>query len=171
MAELPRRSGTRRRVVAIVALWTIVMVAVSFASGCYGHNCDGDVQIFGRNAGEGRLLSPDVWESSPIDGVWIPFPRQRAWVFEIHEFGDRVPFEVSPYVSAQADPNHEPGGNFTNGAGNLAEISGIDKGHVVVRNGTCADYFLRVVVEAAPRPPTASIPETTDAGGDAEAGP
>jgi hypothetical protein len=160
-----------RRVVAIVVLWAIVMAAVSFVAGCYGHNCDGDVQVFGRNPGEGRLLSADMWESGPIDGNWIPFPRQRAWVFEIHDFGDRLPAEITPYVSAQANPSHEVGGNFTQAGGNLAEISGIDKGRVVVRNGTCADYFVRVVVQSPPRPPNAVVPEPTDAGTDAETGP
>ena len=46
------------RVVAVVTLWVVVMVAVAFASGCYGHNCDGNALVFGRDPGEGRLLEP-----------------------------------------------------------------------------------------------------------------
>ena len=160
------------RVVASVALWTVVMGAVSFAAGCYGHICDGDVQVFGRNPGEGRLFTADKWESGAIDGAWLPFPKQRAWIFDLHELGGRTPVVVTPYVSAQADPDHEAGGNFTIAAGNLAEISATNPDQVVVHNGTCADYFLRVVVEAAPRAPSASVPTPIpDAGGDAEAGP
>lgn len=164
---------SRKRVAAAVALFFVVMGSVSLASGCYGHNCDGDVLVWGRNAGEGRLLSADLYESSPIDGVWLDFPKQRAWIFDLHDLGDRVPQVITPYVSAQADPNHEPGGNFAVAAGNLAEISGVTKGQVVVHNGTCADYFLRVTVQAAPLAPSASIPPspTPDAGNDAETGP
>jgi hypothetical protein len=148
-----RRRNPSRRVVAIVTLWVVVMVAVGFASGCYGHNCDGDIQVFGRNAGEGRLLSADLWESSPVDGVWLDFPKQRLWIFDLHDLGDRVPQVIIPYVSAQADPSHE-GGNFTIAAGNLAEISGVGNNQVVIHNGTCADYFLRLTVQAAPRAST-----------------
>jgi hypothetical protein len=111
------RKPTRKRVMAIVGLWAIVMGAVSLASGCYGHTCDGDAVVFGRNPGEGRLFSADKWESGAIDGVWLDFPKQRAWIFDLHELGGRAPTLVTPYVSAQADPSHESG-NFTIAAGN-----------------------------------------------------
>jgi hypothetical protein len=163
---------SRKRVAAAVALFFVVMGSVSLASGCYGHNCDGDVVVFGANPNEGRLVSADMWESTPIDGVWLEFPKQRLWIFNLHDLGDRVPQLITPYVSAQADPNHEPGGNFALAAGNLAEISGVGKGQVVIHNGTCADYFLHVTVQAAPLPPSASIPPSPpDAGNDAETGP
>lgn len=166
------RKPSRKRVVAIVSLWAFVMGAVSFASGCYGHNCDGDVQSWGGNPGEGRLLDADLWESNAIDGVWLAFPKQRLWIFDLHELGARVPADITPYVSAQADPNHEAGGNFTIAAGNLAEISGVGHGQVAIHNGTCADYFLRLTVSAPAQPPIASVPViSTDAGTDADASP
>lgn len=176
MADVAAGPSARKRTFAVVALWTGVMIAVSFASGCYGHNCEGDFQIFGVNPGEGHMLSADVWESGPMDGVWLPFPKQRAWFFSLPDLGDRNPQIVIPYVSAEEDPNHSPGGNFTIAAGNLAEISGIDKGRVVVHNGTCADYYIRVVVQAAPAGADASADAATDAaatdaGTDAETGP
>jgi hypothetical protein len=172
MAERAKRKSSRR-VVALVALWAVVMISVGFASGCYGHNCDGNVLVFGHDPGEGRLLSPDVWESNPIDGIWLDFPRQRAWIFDLHELGDRTPQVITPYVSAQADPQHEPGGNFTIAAGNLAELSGVTNDQVVVHNGTCADYFLRVTVQAAPRSSTSSTSSTSspDSGADSGANP
>ena len=169
------RKPTSTRVIALVSLWAVVMVAMGFASGCYGHNCDGDIVVYGRAPGEGHLLNADTWESTPVETRWLDFPRARFWIFEMKDLGDRYPEIITPYVSAQHDPTHEEGGNFTNAAGNLAEISGIDKGRVAIHNGTCADYSLRLVVQAAPRPPatpSASIPTgTPDAGGDAEAGP
>ena len=159
MAER-RRS---RRVVGLVTLWMVVMVGVGSASGCYGHNCDGDVKVFGHELGEGHLASADLWESSPVDGVWLPFPKQRLWIFDLHDLGDRTPFNVTPYVSAQENPNLE-GGNFTIAAGNLAEISGVVNDQVVIHNGTCADYFLRLTVQAAPRAPTSSTTSSPDSG-------
>jgi hypothetical protein len=63
-------------------------------------------------------------------------------------------------VSAQASPNTEVGGNSTIAAGNLAEISGVVNDQVAIHNGTCADYFLRLTVQAAPRAPTSSTPST-----------
>jgi hypothetical protein len=160
VAEARPKRAPRPRVVALVTLWVVVMVAVAFASGCYGRNCDGSVLVFGHDPGEGRLISPDLWESNPIDGIWLDFPKQRAWIFDLHDLGDRVPQKITPYVSAQADPNHEPGGNFALAAGNLAEISGVQNDQVIIHNGTCADYFLYLTVEAAPRAPTSSTPST-----------
>ena len=150
-------------------LWAVVSGAVVAIAGCYGHNCDGDVVNYGRGADEGRLLDANTWESSPIDGRWLDFPKQRAWVFDLHELGDRAPALVLPYVSAQADPLHEGGSNFTLGSGNLTEISGADKGHVTIHNGTCADYYLRLVVVAAPEPsaPSPTAPSAADASTDA----
>ena len=147
---------SRARLLAAVSLWSIVTASVAAASGCYGRICDGDVQFYGRNPGEGRLIGPDEWESSPIDGKWLPFPRQRAWVFQATALGDRVPHDIIPYISAQETPNTDPGGNFTHGAGNLAEIFGIGNGQFIVKNGTCADYYIRVTAEAPPRPPAAA---------------
>ena len=166
--------GARARVVAVVALWAAVMGGVGLV-GCYGHNCDGDFLVYGRGANEGRLLDADTWESSPIDGKWLPFPKQRIWAFEMKDLGDRTPYEIIPYVSAQNDPTHDEGGNFTVAAGNLTEIFAIEKGKFAIKNDTCADYSVRVVVKAAARPPatpaTPAPARTTDAGGDAEAGP
>ena len=71
MVSGAQRPASRKRVAAIVALWVTVMGAVSLASGCYGHTCDGEVTFFGKNAGEGRLLGADTWESGPIDGAWL----------------------------------------------------------------------------------------------------
>ena len=125
------------------------MVAVSVASGCYGHNCDGDVLTFGdgdRPNETGRFVTPGLWETGPIDGAWLAVPKQRAWIFRISDFGGRVPAVITPNVSAQQDPNHDPGGNSTIAAGNLAEISQVSANQFVVHNGTfygkCGSHVL-----------------------------
>lgn len=162
MPEATRRRPARAT--ALVVLWSVVMLSVVLASGCYGRNCEGDVAFFGRTPGEGRLVSEDTWESGPINGRWLPFPRQRLWFFDLHELGDRELVDIRPFVSAQSDPFRESG-NFTVGSGNLTEISGADRGRVAVKNGTCADYYLRLVVVATPRPSEPETPTIVDAGG------
>lgn len=176
MADVAEPQPSRKRLVtALAALWTLVVVLLATSSGCYGHNCEGDVVNFGSNPGEGHLIDTNTWASSPVDGVWLDFPRQRAWVFELEQLGrDRWPELVVPYVSAVAQPISPQGSNFTIAAGNLAEISGVGKGRVTIKNGTCADYFLRLMVVASPETPTTSQADAgtlLDGSSDAGAGP
>ena len=145
----------RRGLLGLFALWATVSGAALVAPGCYGRNCEGRADVFGREPGEGSLIDEDTWQSSPMDGKWLPFPRQQLYFFELRELGDRTPAVVVPYVS----PVEEPARSFnaTIGGGNLTELSGIAPGRVAVKNGTCADYYLRVVVMAPPRPPDAGL--------------
>lgn len=149
----------------LALLWAAVVAGLLAIPACYGHTCEGDVVRYGRNAGEGRLVTPDIWESNPIDKGWLEFPHQRTWDIDLHELGiDRVPILIVPNVSAQANPLAE-GGNFTVSAGNLTTLQA-SAGHITVHNDTCADYYLHVVVTAAPIPETPTAP-TADAGTDA----
>lgn len=182
MAETPRIEeggakgatwATRKGIATLGALWGLVIAGAALAPGCYGRNCEGEVTEYGLGPSEGRMLDETTWESSPLDGQWLPFPQQRIWIFDIAAIGDRSPEAVIPYVSAQQNPIAE-GGNFTIAAGNLAEVSAATRGRVVVKNGTCADYFLRVWVKAAPPLPGGeALPSgeaTNDAGSTADAG-
>lgn len=163
----PNAQGTpssRRTTIFLVALWALVTATTFAASGCYGHNCVGDWANYGQNPGEGQLVDDNTWQSGPVDGLWLPFPKQQTYYFDLHELGvDRLPTLVIPYVSAQANPLQE-GGNYTIAGGNLAEISGADRGRVTIHNGTCADYFLRVLVQAPQRANGAAPPANDDAG-------
>lgn len=186
----------RRRLVGLAVLWAAVTTAVALVPGCYGQTCDGSSEGFGRGEGEGHMIDEDTWESAPIDGKWLFFPGARIYFFDVPALGDRKPQVILPYISPVEDPNvfhtDRPPANFTIGGGNLSELSGVGNGRFVVRNGTCADYWLRVVVHLEPRPPLpdggvppplpdeAGAPDdagvtdsgTTDAGADAaEAGP
>ena len=171
MADGPQ-PPSRRRTLALVALWAFVMGGVALGAGCYGHNCDGDAQVFGRTPGEGRLVAADTWESNPIDGDWIPFTKQRVWYFEMRDLGDRTPALILPYISAEQNPVRD-NGNWTLGSGNLAEQSGAGPGRIAIKNNTCADYYIRLVVEASPRPPAAAVPDASvsTSTADAAAGP
>jgi hypothetical protein len=151
------------RTIAALAVWAIVVGGVGLGSGCYGHNCDGDVQVYGRNPNEGELVNADTWESSPIDGDWIPFTKQRLWIFVMRDLGDRTPYKIDTFISAEKNP-HAANGNWTLGSGNLSEQSGVGPGTIAVKNDTCADYYIRVVAEASPRPPTPPVTTAADAG-------
>src|SRR4051794_34466552 len=113
------RGAMRRRLVAVTALWAIVMAGATGAARCFGHVCDDtEPVVYGREPGEGHLLDPDTWESNPVEGVWLPFPRKRVWIFDYRALGDRTPDLVIPYISAEESPLRD-NGNFTIGSGNL----------------------------------------------------
>ncbi len=170
MAE--RRSTSGASVAALVALWAVVVAGALLGSGCYGRNCEGDNFTYGQNEGEGRLAGPDLWESGPVDGEWLPFPKQRLLKFDLRRtLGNRTPTLIVPYVSAQQNP-FKDGANFVPGAGNIVEIFFATDGQVIVHNGTCADYYIRLVVQAPPLAPQPADPnananeDATDAGTD-----
>lgn len=177
-----------RRAIVLAAVWASVTAAIAIVPGCYGRNCDGSTENFGDKPGEGRMIDEDTWESAPIDGKWLFYPGARIYFFNVPALGDRKPYDIRAYLSPVEDPNvfhpERPPNNFTLGGGNLTELSGVDRNRFVVRNGTCADYWMRVVVNLEPRPPAATTPPSTvdggndagtdassDAGTDAEAGP
>ena len=147
----------KRRVLGLVALWGIVMGGLGSAS-CYGHTCDGDTQRWGLNPGEGALVTADAWESKPIDGDWLPFTKQRTWIFHMTELGERTPYEFNIDISAERNPKAD-NGNFTTGSGNLTEKSAIGPGTIAVKNNTCADYYIHLVAHAVPRAPEAPVPD------------
>ncbi|MBX3212860.1 MAG: hypothetical protein KF850_12555 [Labilithrix sp.] len=173
--DAPARPSLRR-VLALGALWAAISAAALAAPGCYGRNCEGGLEVFGANEGEGEMIDEDTWESGPMNGTWLWFPRQRTYIFDLRVLGGRVPYNVYPYISASPDPM-TVGPNGTIGSGNLALLSSIGPNRVDVRNDSCSDYYLRLVVEAKPMPPALPADDggaeagTNDAGGDdADAG-
>lgn len=153
----------KARILAFFALWITVAGVIFSAPGCYGRNCEGGVATYGLDAGQGEMVSDTQWESSPEDGQWLPFPRERTWVFDVESWGGRTPFSKIAYLSAQQAPN-VPGpnsGNDTIGAGNIALYQNVSANHIEVVNDTCSDYFLRLAVSLPPLPPTATATGTT----------
>jgi hypothetical protein len=132
-----------------------VTSAALLSPGCYGRNCEGAIESFGTDAGQGRMLDEDTWESSPQDGTWLWFPRQRYYIFDLRALAGRTPQLIVPYLSANPEP--KSGGNFTIGGGNLALLSNALPNRVDVKNDSCSDYYLRLVVVAAPFPPSTEV--------------
>lgn len=180
--------SARRRIWALAALWAAISAAVLLVPGCYGRNCDGDVVTFGDDPGEGMMLDENTWVSGPIDGEWLWFPRQRYYVFDLTVLGGRMPEIPTAFISGSLDPSTFPN-NMTQGAGNLAQFYAMRPNGIDVKNESCSDYYLRLVVQTTPLPPEAPAVDggdpgdagtddasvdddaASDAGDDAEAGP
>jgi hypothetical protein len=162
---------SRKRIVALGALWAAVTGAMLAMPGCYGDNCVNTAGSYGTKPGEGRMIDENTWESSPMDGKWLHFSSGHIWFFEVPALGDRAPFRIETYISPIEEPNvarpDKAPSNFTVAGGNLAELSGVGPNRFVVRNGTCAEYYVRVVVEVPPRPETVAPGTGVDAGVDA----
>lgn len=142
------------------------MIGVASVASCYPRNCEPSTAAWGQTPGEGSLIDETRWQSTPIDTKWLQFPGNRLWILDIKAFGDRVPHTVNVWVSAQEDPVHE--GSFAAAAGNLAEI-GVQPGRILVKNGTCADYFVRVVAEVTPAADAGDGGDAGDGSTDADA--
>jgi hypothetical protein len=145
-----------RKLLALGGLWLVVSAGVVLAPGCYGRNCEGDTMSFGAEPGQGDMIDVNTWESSPADSEWIAFPRQRYYIFDLRALGGRTPELVLPYIAAQKTPN-DGTGNATLGAGNLALILNQSSNRVDIKNDTCSDYYIRLVVTAPPVPPQTAI--------------
>ena len=143
-----------------------------FMPACFTRACDGDSVDFGKNPGEGMLIDQDTWQSSPIDGKWIPYPHKRYYHFDVGpSLGLRTPQDIRVYIAAVEQQNTD-GANFAEAAGSLAEYSYIYPGTVSIYNNTCADYYMHVQIKVAPYAdsgtPDAAIDNdaATDAGAD-----
>ena len=84
----------------------------------------------------------DKWyESSTPYGRFLNF-SQGTQVRVHHQLGSR-PGDVQLYVSFSSDG--QATGNEAPPAGNMTEIECIDDEEILIRNNSCADYWLRVV--------------------------
>lgn len=162
--------ASRRRIGVLAALWAAVALAVLLVPGCYGNNCEGSFEVFGDDPGEGKMLDEDTWISGDQDGVWLWFPRQRYYVFDLRALGGRMPTKPLAYISGTREPS-KFGGNMTLAGGNLAQFYAMRPNGIDVKNESCSDYYLHLVVEATPFPPEAPMedggaPGADDAGDD-----
>lgn len=166
-----------RRVLGLGALWLSVSAASLLAPGCYGRNCEGGVEVFGVEPGQGRMVDPDTWESTDIGEPWLWFPRQRYYVFDLRALGGRTPKPLA-YVSPSPEPTKN-GGNFTIGSGNIVEFFNVSPNRIDVKNDTCSDYYLYLELKVPPLPPEAHAdagandaidPADAPDGGDADGG-
>lgn len=103
-----------------------------------------------------------VYETSPIDGPFMPFEGGTNWHIP-HHLG-RVPTSVAVTLAFQERPLVS--GGYSQAAGNQAVVLSANERDVVVRNDTCSDFFVRVVV-TADAPIDAGAEAGAEAGADA----
>lgn len=147
------------------ALFPLALVATPFAlavpqTAC-GPSCSGAERSFDggiHTMGEGDL----VFESSPIDGPFLPFEGAAIWHFH-HGLGAR-PYQVDVTLAFTDRP--EDGGGSAASAGNLALVQKTSEDEIVIKSDTCASYFIRVVAHAHPKT-SSTIDGGTDAATDA----
>jgi len=118
------------------------------STGCENHLCDPSAASWGAEANQGDLLTDTMWESSPADGTWAPYPHQVTLTFDFSSFFPTCDGGNAPllYISPDETPSAVDGGNYTIVGGNLAEIEFGPPGQLAVYNNSCADYYIRAVV-------------------------
>ncbi len=140
-----------------------VFVSAFATPACLTRACDPSQKTFGLEPGEGRLLDEDTWESSPLDGKWLPYPHQRTWVIYYGGYmKGRKPSSIDVFLAADERPN-QAGSNFTVGGGDVVKMYNVTDDSMGLANGTCADYFVRVVVHAPRAAADAGATDATDA--------
>lgn len=156
-----------------VATGVVLIAALGVTSllmpGCFGRECDGDEQSWGpptdlyaanADAGpdaafvdprmlQGHLVDENTWESNAIGDDWLSYLHERAWHFYYPQLGGRTPDQITAYISANVNPI-KTNDTFTAGGGNVAKFIGVLPNVATVKNDTCADYFVRLVVHVPP---------------------
>ncbi len=101
----------------------------------------------------GRLIDDTHWESAPLAGKWVPFTKNASLkVVPLDAAtGKRIKgsaFRATAWISACEDPT-TPGCNYALASGNNAEWVYIaNENSFFLKNNTCEDFFVRVVIES-----------------------
>ena len=157
---------TRWSAVVVLASTAVFGVAapasVVSLSGCFGHQCDASFVTLAESSG--HLIDANTWESGPIDGDWVDYAPQRFTTVPLKMLGNRLPTSVLVYVSGGKRPvGAQFQSSFALGTGNLATISSVTTSAVQIHNDTCAQYYARFVITAAPQEPARDAGPALDA--------
>jgi hypothetical protein len=123
---------------------------------CQPHLCDpvGLVDFSDGGAPLGHAVGDDAWETNAVADPWVSFPGQSELGLHFPMFADREIVSMVPYVSFDQNPM-DPAGqgipNWSIGSGNNTEFRDSTPGYLIVRNDTCTQFYLRVVLEFGPR--------------------
>jgi len=111
--------------------------------------CTGPDRNFGAESGRKFSSGTDlVFETSPIDGPFIPFEGAAEYHIQ-HGLGFK-PYQVDITLSFSQYPEIFGNGGSAPSAGNESLILSTDDQEVVIKNDTCADYWMRVEIRANP---------------------
>jgi hypothetical protein len=130
-------------------------LAAAAALDCYGHQCDANHGLFppeGGDAGRGRMLDDNTYETNAIDEPWLNYPGNvRLDVSYPKDMGRPMAW-LEPYVGTSQQPSQTDSATWILASGALAEIVSSNSTDFSVLNATCASYYARFVVHFAPRP-------------------
>lgn len=129
------------------ALWlfasAVVVGLFSCESEC-NRGADGDAVQYRQGT-----TADSFYETSPFSGPLLDFPTGAKWEI-FHDLG-AIPWGLDAFVAFSECPTTEPCGNMegddtglTLAAGNAVTFHSVTAESVIVRNDTCADFFLRV---------------------------
>ena len=140
------------------ACLALLPLPLLFATGCIGCKTRGQAPVEFR---DGKPIDEErtVYETSAAFGEYLHFPPGRTYDL-IHGLVN-TPHVIDSYIAfkrviEQGDEGQT--GNYAEGAGNLMVVECQDMERVRVRNDSCADLYLRVVLEASPESTQADRP-------------
>lgn len=136
-------SASARRFGTFAPLLAMVLLLVS-QGGCKGP-CDSPPKPAEDFFGGNTYLDQGVYESVSWNGPFLEFGPQRRYRF-FHGLGGE-PMTQLAYLSFEPNPlPHDGLGNVSLAAGNEAIFEDPDDEYIVVRNDTCGEFYVRVVV-------------------------
>jgi len=149
--------------------WAL-LCSLAVADGLLGCDagCDKENEDAARDYTGGTIsASCTRYETGGFDDDYLIFPAGRRWRIR-HGLG-QTPSLVQSYLGFVKHPLPDAGnGNTAESAGNQVIIEDMDDEFVQVRNDTCEEFWLRLVVETdTPAPECLSPVEPTDTSGGA----
>ncbi len=161
-------SAKKKLLVSSVAIIASLSVTSLLMPGCFGRECDGDEQSWGPPRDvydsdvdaaadaafeprmvQGHLVDENTWESTALDDNWLAYLHERTWHVYYPQLGGRQPDQITAYISANENPA-KTNDSLTAGGGNVAKFFRVRPDVATVRNDTCADFFVRLVVHVPP---------------------
>lgn len=125
----------------LFAATAIALAATACGSQCDRHPDEPPVVYTG-----GAVDQAGYYRTSPWSGPWLDFPPGRTYRVEHHLGG--IPSEVVYYFAFNPHPvpDSGTGAGFVLGAGNQGTIQAIRSDYVDIRNDTCSEVYLLVVL-------------------------
>jgi hypothetical protein len=146
-----------RNAICAIAAASALATVWAATSACQPRICDSTHTVVDT----GKAVDQNTWESVTLDEPWHDYPGGRTVEFLLPEFKARRVLSVEPYV-AFAEYLNDGKEDFTLGSGDITEVLQAGGGIVKVRNGTCANLHIRVVVHFAPSAGPTAVDASAD---------
>ena len=134
-------------VTAIAALIGIATIASAFAPFGCSSTCSPVERTHPEAGGKVTRSGSFVhYESNPIDGPFLPF--DGGSVYHVRHGMGVTPDEYHVTLAFHQSPFAPGGGGQAQGAGNQAVVVHVDAQELVVKNDSCASYWIRIELDA-----------------------